>query len=132
MDDSNNILKEKVDFENNELEVAIIKFNSKRKILLTTKNIYYLDKNNIRKIVGENIDRFDYMEFINGEKVIEEDSRFKIFLLRLKMRFRIGTYRIVENNDSFLELKIWKTNSADCLNDGIKKLKFIGTKYEAI
>ncbi|WP_299158340.1 hypothetical protein [uncultured Tenacibaculum sp.] len=131
-DNSYNILKEKVSLENNELEVALIKFSRKSKVLLTTKNIYYLDKNNIRKIIGENIDRFDYMEFINGEKIIEEKSRLKIFFLRFKMNFRIGTYRIVEKNNSFVELKIWKTNFADCLNGGIKKLKFVRTKYEGI
>jgi len=131
-DNSNNLLKEKLNLESNELEVALIKFSRRRKILLTTKNIYYLDKNNIQKIVGENIDRFDYMEFINGEKIMEEKSRLKIFFLRFKINFRIGTYRIVEKNDSFVELKIWKTNFADCLNGGIKKLKFAGTKYEGI
>ncbi|WP_074407784.1 MULTISPECIES: hypothetical protein [Aquimarina] len=131
-DNSNNLLEEKLKLESNELEVVLIKFSRKEKILLTTKNIYYLDKNNVQKIIGENIDRFDYMEFINGEKIIEEKSRLKIFFLRLKMNFRIGTYRIIEKNNSFVELKIWKTNSADCLNGGIKKLKFVGTKYEAI
>ncbi|WP_231517328.1 hypothetical protein [Tenacibaculum sp. 47A_GOM-205m] len=131
-DNSNNLITEDFNLENNELEVALIKFNRRRKILLTTKNIYYLNKNNIQKIVGENIDRFDYMEFINGEKIMEEKSRLKIFFLRFKMNFRIGTYRIVEKNDSFIELKIWKTNFADCLNGGIKKLKFVGAKYEGI
>ncbi|WP_196889878.1 hypothetical protein [Aureivirga sp. CE67] len=131
-DDSNNILKEKYNLESNELEVALIKFNRRRKILLTTKNIYYLDKNNIQKIVGENIDRFDFMEFINGEKIIEEKSRLKNFFLRFKIHFRIGTYRIVEKNNSFIELKIWKTNLADCLDEGIKNLKFVATKYEGI
>ncbi|MFD0991654.1 hypothetical protein [Tenacibaculum geojense] len=131
-DKSDNLAEKNLNLENNELEVVLIKFNKKEKILLTTKNIYYFDKNNFRKIAGENIDRFDYLEFINGEKIMEEKSRIKIFFLRMKMRFRIGTYRIVEKNDSFIELKIWKTNYADCLNNGIKRLKFIGTKYEAI
>ena len=99
---------------------------------MTTKNLYYLDKKNVKKIIGENIDRFDYMEFVNGEKIIEGNSRFKIAFLRLKMNFRVGTYRIVEKDDSFVELKIWKTNFADCLNGCIKKLKFVGTKYEGI
>ena len=131
-DNSNNLLKENLSLESNELEVALIKFSRRRKILLTTKNIYYLDKKNTRKIIGENIDRFDYIEFINGEKIMEENSRLKIFFLRFKMNFRIGTYRIVEKNESFVELKIWRTNFADCLNGAVKKLKFIGAKYEGI
>ena len=131
-DNSDSLLKEELNLESNELEVVLIKFRRKQKILLTTKNIYYLDKNNVKKVVGENIDRFDYMEFVNGEKIIEEKSRLRIFFLRFKMNFRIGTYRIVEKNDSFVELKIWKTNFADCLNGGIKKLKFVGTKYEGV
>ena len=131
-DNSKNLLEEKLKLESNELEVVLINLSKKRRVLLTTKNVYYFNKKNVQKIVGENIDRFDYMEFVNGEKIMEEKSRIKIFWLRFKMNFRIGTYRIVERNDSFVELKIWKTNFADCLNGGIKKLKFVGTKYEGI
>ena len=131
-DKSKNLLYEKVNLESDELAVVLIKFSRKRRVLLTTKNIYYLNKNNVQKIIGENIERFDYMEHINGEKIIKEKSILEIFFLKKKMFFRVGTYRIVEKNDSYVDIKIWKTNYADCLNDAIKKLKFVGTKYEAI
>ncbi|CAM1355444.1 hypothetical protein [Tenacibaculum halocynthiae] len=131
-ENSNKSLEEKLKFESNELEVVLIKLNRQKRILLTTKNIYYFNKKSVQKIVGKNIKRFDYMEFVNGEKIIEEKSRIKIFWLRFKMNFRVGTYRIVERNNSFIELKIWRTNFADCLNDGIKKLKFVVTKYEEV
>ncbi|CAA0219944.1 hypothetical protein [Tenacibaculum maritimum] len=128
----NELNNEKVKLESNELEVVVINLSRQKRVLLTTKNIYYLNKNSVQKIVGDNIERFDYMEFVNGEKIIEEKSRLKTFWLRFKINFRIGTYRIIERNNSFIELKIWKTNLADCLNDGIKKLKFVVTKYEGI
>ncbi|CAL2101688.1 conserved protein of unknown function [Tenacibaculum sp. 190130A14a] len=131
-ENSNKLNNEKINLESNELEVALINFSRQKKVLLTTKNIYYFNKNSVRKIVGDNIKGFDYMEFVNGEKIIEENSRIKTFWLRFKMNFRIGTYRITERNNSFIELKIWKTTLADCLNGGIKKLKFVVTKYEGI
>ena len=123
----NNVILDK-----NELNVLLIKLNWKRKVLLTTKNLFIIDNKNTTKIIGENIDRFDYMEFINGEKIIEGKSKLKIIFLRFKMNFRIGTYRIVEKNNTFIELKICRTKFADCLNGGIKKLKFVGNKYEGI
>ena len=131
-ENSNRLMDEKLKLESNELEVALLNLSRQKRILLTTKNIYYFNKKSIQKIVGENIESFEYMEFVNGEKIIKEKSRVKIFWLRFKMNFRIGTYRIVERNKSFIELKIWKINFADCLNDGIKKLKFVVEKYEGI
>ncbi|MCE7995694.1 MAG: hypothetical protein HEP71_27190 [Roseivirga sp.] len=131
-DDSNNQLNEDVVLDSNELEVLLIRLNRSRKILLTTKFIYVIDKKITTKILGQDIDRFDYMEFINGDKIIEGKSRFKIRLLRLRLNFRVGNYRIVEKNGSYTELTIWKTRFADCLNDYVNKLKFVGNKYEGV
>ena len=84
--------------------------------MLTTKCIYSIDKNSTIKVLRKDIDRLDYMEFINREKTIEEKSRTKIILLRFKINFRIESYRTVKNNDSFIELNIKTTRFADCLN----------------
>ncbi|WP_025665354.1 hypothetical protein [Aquimarina megaterium] len=131
-DNPNNQFKENIVLDNNELEVLLIKLKRSRKIIVTTKHIYSIDKNLTTKILAQDIDRFDYMEFINGEKIIEGGSKIKIMLLRFKMNFRIGNYRIVQRNGSFTELIIWRTRFADCLNGCIKKLKFVGNKYDAI
>ena len=130
--DDPNHFKENILLDDNELEVLSIKLNRSKKILITTKYIYYINKNILTKILGKDIDRFDYMEFINGEEIIESKSKIKIKLLRFKMYFRIGSYRIVKKDGSFTELTIWKTQFADCLNECVKKLKFVGNKYEAI
>lgn len=131
-DDANNQYKGSIKLDDNEIEVLLIRLNRLKKVLLTTKCLYIVDKNSTTKISGKDIDRFDYMEFINGEKIIEVKSKIKIMLLRFKMNFRIGNYRIVKNNGSFIELVIKRTRFADCLNDCIKKLKFVGNKYEGI
>ena len=131
-DNPNNQFKEDLLLDSNEIEVLLIKLNRSVRILLTTKHLYFIDKKSTTKILGKDIERFDYMEFINGEKIIEGKSKIKIILLRFKMNFRIGNYRIVQKTGSFTELTIWKTRFADCLNDCIKKLKFVGNKYDAI
>ena len=130
--DDPNHFKENILLDDNELEVLSIKLNRSKKILITTKYIYFINKNILTKILGKDIDRFDYMEFINGEEIIESKSKIKIMLFRFKMYFRIGSYRIVKKDGSFIELTIWKTQFADCLNECVKKLKFVGNKYEAI
>ncbi|WP_394751351.1 hypothetical protein [Spongiimicrobium salis] len=131
-DNSNNKSNENIALDSNEIEVLLIRLNRSRRILVTTKFIYFIDKKITTKILGQNIDRLDYMEFVNAEKIIEGKSKIKIRLLRFKMSFRVGNYRIVEKNGSFIELTIWRTRFADCLNDCVKKLKFVGNKYEAI
>lgn len=124
--------KEKVKLDENELEILLIKLSLSKKILLTTKCLYIIDKNSNTKIHGEDIDRLDYMEYINGESIVKNKSRIKIFFFRLKMNFRIGKYRIVKKDGGFIELKIRRTSFADCLNGSVKKLKFVGSKYIAI
>ncbi len=131
-DNPNNQLKEDLLLDDNEIEVLLIKLNWSSKILLTTKHLYFIDKKLTTKILAKDIDKFDYLEFINGEKIIEGKSKIKIILLRFKINFRVGNYRIVQKTGSFTELTIWKTRFADCLNDCIKKLKFVGNKYDAI
>ncbi|WP_299124832.1 hypothetical protein [uncultured Tenacibaculum sp.] len=131
-DNPNHHFKENILLDDNELEVLSIKLNRSREILITTKYVYYINKNILTKILGKDIDRFDYMEFINGEEIIESKSKIKIMLFRFKIYFRIGNYRIVKKDGSFIELTIWKTQFADCLNECVKKLKFVGNKYEAI
>ncbi len=131
-DDSNNKFKGDILLDRNEIEVLLIRLNRSKKILLTTKFIYLIDKKITVKILGQDIDRFDYMEVINAEKMIEGKSRIKRMLFRYKIIFRVGNYRIVNNNGSFSELTIWKTRFADCLNDCVKKLKFVGNNYEVI
>ncbi|CAL2095934.1 conserved protein of unknown function [Tenacibaculum sp. 190524A02b] len=132
LDNPNKQLKEDIVIENNELEVLLIKLKRSRRILVTTKHIYFIDKKEITKILGKNIERFDYMELINGEKIIEGKSKIKKRLLRFKMNFRIGNYRVIQRDGSFTEVTIWKTQLADCLDDCIKALKFVVNKYEAI
>lgn len=131
-DNPNNKLKENIVLDSNELEVLLIKMNRSTRIVVTTKYIYIICKKTNTKILGQEIDRLDYMEFINGEKIIEGKSRIQTIILRFKMNFRIGKYRIVKKNDSSIELVIYRTRFADCLNECVKKLKFIGNKYEAI
>ncbi|CAL2078194.1 hypothetical protein [Tenacibaculum sp. 190524A02b] len=132
LDNPNKQLKEDIVIENNELEVLLIKLKRSRRILVTTKHIYFIDKKEITKILGKNIERFDYMELINGEKIIEGKSKIRKVILRFKMNFRIGSYRIIQRDGSFTEVTIWKTQFVDCLGDCIKALKFVGNKYEAI
>ena len=131
-DDTKKQLRHNIALDDNELEILLIKLKRSKHILLTTKSIYFLDKESIKKIDGQEINRFDYMEFVNGEKIIEGSSSLKIFLLRFKMRYRIGHYRIIKNDGRYIEVSIWKTRFADCLNASIKKLKFVANKYEAI
>lgn len=131
-DNPNNKLKENIVLDSNELEVLLIKMNRSTRIVVTTKYIYIICKKTNTKILGQEIDRLDYMEFINGEKIIEGKSRIRTIILRFKMNFRIGKYRIVKKNGSFIELAIYKTRFADCLNECVKKLKFVGNKYQAI
>ncbi|MFT6500887.1 MAG: hypothetical protein ACJASQ_000997 [Crocinitomicaceae bacterium] len=131
-DDANNHFKGNIVLDSDEIEVLLIKLNKSRKILVTTKFIYFFDKKVTTRIFGQDIDRFDYLELINYEKTIEGKSKITRTLLRFKIHFRVGNYRIVGNNSSSIELSIWKTRFADCLNDCVKALKFVGNKYDAI
>lgn len=129
-DTPDNIYQEDIKLDPNDIEVLLMEINRSKKILVTTKYIFIIDKQSTFRIKGDEIDRLDYMEFVNGQKTIEEKSRLKIMHLRFKMNRRIGHYRIVKKDGSFEEIKIKRTKFADCLNDSVKKLKFVANKYE--
>ncbi|MGH1383198.1 hypothetical protein [Kordia sp.] len=83
-----------------------------------------------QKIDGRDIDRFDYMVFINAEKTLPNASKLRQFYIRQKISFRVGNYRIVKKNRSYIEVNFKRTRFPDCLNGCIKKLKFAARKYE--
>lgn len=112
--------------DDNDIEVLLIRLNKSKKILVTTKYLFLINKSTTIKIEGKEIDRFDYMEFINLQKA----SEIKQIYLKFKIGYRIGDYRIVKKDGSYIEINFRKTKLADCLNDCIKKLKFIANKYE--
>ncbi len=123
---------ENIIFDNNELEILLIRLNRFKKILVTTNCLYIIDKKSIVKILGNAIERIDYMQYENLEKTVEEKSKLRIKLDMLKINFRIGDFRIVKKDGSFIALKIKRTRFYDCLNDSIKKLKFVTNTYDII
>ncbi len=130
-DNPKNTLDENISLENNEIEVLLIKLSKRKKVLVTTKHVFIINQSTIIKILGKEIDRFDYMLFENLEETIKNSSKLQLKLIQLKLHFRIGDYRIISKNGSFNQIRITKTKFADCLNEAIKKLIFVTNKYDS-
>ncbi len=117
--------------DGNEMVVLLIRFSRSKKILVTTKYIIIISKRATIKIHGDEIDRYDYMEHINYGETYETASYLKLKYFRFKIMFRIGKYRIVKKDGSHVDLFFKRAKYPDCLNECIKKLKFVTHKYES-
>lgn len=115
-----------------ELPALLIRYSFRKKILVTTQHLFFIKGKSSVKIHGRELDRYDYMEHINYGAIYKTATKFRRMLYRPKIIFRIGKYRIVKKDGTHVNLFFTRTRHPDCLNECIKRLKFVTDKYEVI
>lgn len=116
--------------DDNDIEVLLIKLNRTKKVLITTKCLFIIYKNKSHRIDGDTIESFDYLEMSMSYDEFMALPKLQKAYIRYKVNFRIGKYRIIKKDGSYIDLNSRRTRFSDCLNDSIKKLKFVVNKYE--
>lgn len=123
--------KESYTIDSNDIEVLMIKLNRSKKILITTKCLYIIDRSDVTRVDGLEIEGYDYMPFDNYEFFIDK-SLFRRLYNKYQLKRHIGDLRIKKRDGSFIDVYLSRRNLFYCLSASITMLQFVTKKYEGI
>ncbi len=123
-DDSYNI-------DDKDVEVLLIQLNYSKKILVTTKCLFVIDKSVTIRIDASDIKSFDFMPSVNhlNNGFLSVGKRM---VNRYRLRRHFGDLRIHKKDGTFIDVFMPKHNLLYCLISVIKSLQFISKKYEIL
>ena len=119
-----------LNLDDNDIEVLLMELKRSRKILVTTKCLYYIEKQAYVRVNGNEIEGYGFLNQLDELK-FRRAKRFKT-PAGLKSWLYSGDFRIIKKEGTDLTINIPHHDLGFCIVNAIKKLQFVTKKYTGI